>query len=443
MWSAAAARLLGVLALGLLLGLILDSVLAALLVSVLLYAAWQLVKLLRLDHWLRHRSLLDPPVLGGVWDDVITQIVRIYRRKRHHKQQLVQLLRELRDSTAAVPDGVVVLNASSEIIWFNPKAGQLLQLRRRQDTGIRIENLVRHPEFSRHLRSGNFALPLILRFSAVPEMFLSIHVLPYGSGQRLLLVRDITPQMKLEALRKDFVANASHELRSPLTVIAGYLETLGSDPTVAADLQAPLQEMRRQADRMTAIIHDLLELSRLEATDSEVAGAPIDVAALIAMLRKDVLARPQHPEVELDLDSPAQLKGEEPEIHSAFANLVDNAAKYTPASGRIGLRWWTDAAGGHFSVRDTGIGIAPKHLPRLTERFYRVDPGRSRATGGSGLGLAIVKHVLQRHGGSLEITSEEGRGSVFTCHFPPWRLANPVTAAQVRDDVRGYDPVKH
>jgi two-component system, OmpR family, phosphate regulon sensor histidine kinase PhoR len=239
--------------------------------------------------------------------------------------------------------------------------------------------------------------------------------------------------MRLEAVRRDFVANASHELRSPLTVISGYLETLSQDPALNADLQGPVAEMRRQAERMTGIIRDLLELSRLEETDEVVGGEPIDVPALLALLRKDTVARPVHPrEVRVRVESDAQLIGDEPEIHSAFSNLVDNAAKFTPAEGSLEMRWWVDDDGGHFAVSDTGMGIPAEHIPRLTERFYRVDAGRSRSTGGSGLGLAIVKHVLQRHGATLEVQSSLGSGSTFTCHFPPERiraLSRPVTTA--------------
>jgi two-component system phosphate regulon sensor histidine kinase PhoR len=233
-------------------------------------------------------------------------------------------------------------------------------------------------------------------------------------------------QQRLEAMRKDFVANASHELRSPLTVIAGYLETISQDEQLDPQLAGPVNEMRRQSTRMTAIIEDLLALSKLEAEGELVRGEPIDVPALLEHLRWDALARSANAlGVEVVCESPSWLVGDAAQIHSAFSNLADNAAKYTPAGGRVTLRWWQDGDGGHFSVQDTGIGIASEHLPRLTERFYRVDPGRSRATGGSGLGLAIVKHVLQRHGGSLEIASVEGRGSTFTCHFPQERLVPP------------------
>jgi two-component system phosphate regulon sensor histidine kinase PhoR len=309
-------------------------------------------------------------------------------------------------------------------VWFNRMAARLLNLRRTADLGLRIENLLRAPEFVRYLAGADYTNAVVLRTASGEDGFLSLQVAPYGDGQLLLLVRDVSRQMRLEAVRRDFVANASHELRSPLTVISGYLETLAQDPALDAELKGPVAEMRRQAERMTGIIRDLIELSRLEETDEIVGGTPVDVAALAAMLRKDVLARPSHPhEVQVRIDSNARLIGDEPEIHSAFSNLVDNAAKYTAPEGSIEIRWWVDEEGGHFCVSDTGMGIPAEHIPRLTERFYRVDASRSRATGGSGLGLAIVKHVLQRHGATLEVVSTLGAGSSFTCHFPAARVA--------------------
>jgi two-component system phosphate regulon sensor histidine kinase PhoR len=324
---------------------------------------------------------------------------------------------------------VVILNAQREIVWFNRMAARLLNLRRTADLGMRIENLLREPQFVRYLAGEDYSNPVVIRPATGEDCYLSMQVAPYGDGQLLLLVSDVSRQMRLEAVRRDFVANASHELRSPLTVISGYLETLGQDAALDADLQGPVAEMRRQAERMTAIIRDLLELSRLEESDEVVGGEPIDIAALLALLRKDVLARPAHPrDVRVRVDSQARLMGDEPEIHSAFSNLVDNAAKYTAVDGSIEMRWWVDEDGGHFAVSDTGMGIPPEHIPRLTERFYRVDAGRSRSTGGSGLGLAIVKHVLQRHGATLEVQSTLGAGSTFTCHFPVERIA-PVRAS--------------
>ena len=366
----------------------------------------------------------------GLWSDVVAQVVRLHRRKRFHKERLTRLFRELRRSTAAMPDGVVMLDPQGEIVWFNRKAGELLDLSRRADLGLRIDNLVRHPDFVQYLRGGPHSLPVIVRVDSPTERHLAFQLISYGEDQRLLMLRDVTREVRLEQMRKDFVANASHELRSPLTVVAGYLETFGGDPNLG-ELAAPIAEMRRQTDRMTRIIEDLLELSRFEANDAPIKGQPIDVGGMASLLRKDVLARPVHPrQVELVIDSQSCLVGDEAMVQSAFSNLVDNAAKYTPRKAACRSAGGPTSDGAHFSVRDTGLGISAEHIPRLTERFYRVDPGRSRETGGSGLGLAIVKHVLHRHGGRLEIESIEGRGSTFTCHFPPERvLENRVAAS--------------
>ena len=248
-----------------------------------------------------------------------------------------------------------------------------------------------------------------------------------GTAERqLLMVRDVSREQQLQSMRRDFVANASHELRSPLTVITGYLDALADDQKLDPTWSAPILEMRRQAERMSTIISDLLELSKLESGERPLDEEPIDIPGMLALLRKETLALEQRPhEVRLKLDSTEWLKGVESEVHSIVSNLLSNAVKYTPPQGEIELRWWTDEDGGHIAVRDTGVGIAPEHIPRLTERFYRVDSGRSRDLGGSGLGLAIVRHALQRHEGTLTIDSIEGRGSTFTCHFPPGRLMQP------------------
>jgi two-component system phosphate regulon sensor histidine kinase PhoR len=422
-------RILAVLALGAVLGWLAGSVWIGVSGALVLYLAWNLWQLRELHFWLQHRSVADPPDALGLWGDVVAQVVRLHRRKRFHKERLTRLFRELRRSTAAMPDGVIMLDPQGEIIWFNRKAGEMLDLSRRADLGLRVDNLVRHPDFVRYLRGGEYSAPVVVRPDVSSEKFIAFQLISYGEDQRLLMLRDVTREVRLEQMRKDFVANASHELRSPLTVVAGYLENFGADPGLS-ELSGPINEMRRQTDRMTRIIEDLLELSRFEANDAPIKGLPIDVAGMSSLLRKDVLARPGHPKtVELSIESGAQLIGEEAMVQSAFSNLVDNAAKYTPADGAMYIRWWVDDQGGHFSVRDTGPGISSEHLPRLTERFYRVDPGRSRETGGSGLGLAIVKHALHRHGARLEIDSSEGRGSTFTCHFPAERLLEQRAAA--------------
>ncbi len=430
MWTFALVRLAGMLLAGVLIGLIVSPVWLWVLGAACLYLAWQLLNLYRLDRWLRLRSQIDPPVIGGIWGDVIAQIIRLHRRKQYHKQRLVQLFRELRRSTAALPDGVIILSAQSEIVWFNRQAARLLDLKRPIDIGLRIDNLIRTPEFIHYLHGEDFALPLIIRPPVQLEMYLALQLVPYGEGQSLLLVRDVTRQMRLEAMRKDFVANASHELRTPLTVISGYLDTLADDPAIDQTWEGPIRDMRSQAQRMNAIIADLLELSRLEASDGDAPREPIDVPRMLERLYRDALARSERPrEVLLEVESANGLYGATHEIESAFTNLLVNGLKYTQADGTVRMRWWSDDDGAYFSVIDTGIGIPAEHIPRLTERFYRVDAGRSRGHGGSGLGLAIVKHALQRHDGWLDVQSVEGKGSAFTCHFPLQRVWRSVARA--------------
>jgi two-component system phosphate regulon sensor histidine kinase PhoR len=389
------------------------------------WLAYELRNLFRFEHWLRRRSTEPPPDMRGLWGEAIATTSRIYRRKVFHKRRVLLLLREFRRMTSAMPDGAILLGRNREILWFNRTAGRWLGLQRKVDYGIRIDNLVRHPEFVEYLDSRGTTMPPRIRLPMAGDRWLLVRlVTTNASGQQLLILRDVTSEARLESMRKDFVANASHELRSPLTVISGYLDALADEPALDSAWQEPVQEMRRQSERMRAIVQDLLDLSRLEARGGDAETTPVDVGGMLALIRKDALARPQRPStIELRLDSDSRLLGSESELHSIFANLVSNAVKYTPSEGRVDIRWWTDAKGGHVEVRDTGIGIPAEHVPRLTERFYRVDAGRSRRLGGSGLGLAIVKHALQRHGGRLDVQSIEGKGSTFTCHFPAARIS--------------------
>jgi two-component system phosphate regulon sensor histidine kinase PhoR len=308
-------------------------------------------------------------------------------------------------------------------VWFNRQAARLLGLKRPVDMGLRVDNLIRAPEFVHYLHGTEFSTPLVIRPPVRSELYLALQLVPYGAGQSLLLVRDVTRQMRLESMRKDFVANASHELRTPLTVISGYLDTLAEDGSIDQAWAGPIRDMRAQAQRMNAIIADLLVLSRLESTDGEAQREPIDVPRMLERMQRDAAAGGgAHRQVTLSLESSDGLFGAAHEIESAFTNLLVNGLKYSPAAGAVQMRWWADDEGAYFSVLDSGIGIPAEHIPRLTERFYRVDAGRSRDQGGSGLGLAIVKHALQRHGAWLEVQSTEGKGSVFTCHFPPQRI---------------------
>jgi two-component system, OmpR family, phosphate regulon sensor histidine kinase PhoR len=421
-WSFAIARLVGVLAIATAVGFVLGQIELTIVAVLAGYLALTFVRLYRLERWLRRRRTESPPDFQGVWGDIIALIMRIYRRKQFHKRRIVQLFREFRRMTSAMPDGVIVLGTDREILWFNRNAARLLRLRRKVDFGQRIDNLIRHPDFIRYVEIGDYSLPIIVRSSVDAELHLALQMVAYGS-QQLLLVRDVTRQVRLESMRKDFVANASHELRSPLTVITGYVDTLAEDPSMDPLWRGPLEEMRRQTERMRAVVDGLIELSRLESTSGEAGQDLVDVSGMLTLIRREVLGLERRPkEVTLELASDAKLLGSEPEIHSIFANLISNAVKYTPPEGRVDIAWWIDGEGAHFEVADTGVGIAPEHIPRLTERFYRVDPSRARATGGSGLGLSIVKHALQRHGATLTIESEEGVGSTFACHFPPRRV---------------------
>lgn len=424
-------RVLLVLGLSLLVGWILGHMGWWLAFGLGIYLFWQLRNLWELDRWVRFRSVLQPPDIGGPWGDVIAVIARIYRRKQFHKQRVANLLREFRRLTAGMPDGAALLGKHNELLWFNQKAERWLGLRRKRDVGIRIENLARYPAFVDYLEKGDYSHSITLLQPGPQQRWLSFHLVQAeGSVQKLLILRNVTKEVRIEAMRKDFVANASHELRSPLTVISGYLDALADDPELDAAWQAPISEMRRQSERMRSLIEQLLHLSRLENNAEATEDQCVDVPGLLALIRKDVMSLERRPnEITLTISDDVCLLGSETELQSVFANVISNAVKYTPAEGSIHIHWWRDAEGTHLSVRDTGIGIAAEHLPRLTERFYRVDEGRSRDMGGFGLGLSIVKHVLQRHDATLSIDSELGKGSTFTCHFPPERVTTRIYPA--------------
>lgn len=417
-------RLGSALAAALLAGLVFGQ-LAEILIAVLgAYLAIQIANLLRLDRWLRQRRTLPPPDISGPWGEVISTVSRIYRRKQFHKARVVRLLREFRRLTSAMPDGAILLGASNEIIWFNRNAAKWLGLRRKLDFGIRIENLLRDPYFIQYLNDSGSTPSVRIHEPVDSDRWLELHLVTTPSSeQKLLIVRDVTREVRIESMRRDFVANASHEMRSPLTVITGYLDALSEESELDPMWREPVQEMRRQSERMRAIINDLLELSKLEAGGTAAEDQDVDVGGMLALLRRDLLAQEHRPRtINLRTEADSHLRGAESELHSVFSNLLSNAVKYTPADGEVEIRWWVDDAGGHVAVKDTGIGIAPEHIPRLTERFYRVDAGRSRKIGGSGLGLAIVKHALQRHDATLVIDSIEGQGSTFTCNFPRARV---------------------
>jgi two-component system phosphate regulon sensor histidine kinase PhoR len=325
-----------------------------------------------------------------------------------------------------MPDGVIVLDADDHISWANATAERYFGLDARRDHGQPILNLVRNPDLVSYLKGGAYGQPLALRLARDEERVLSLRVVPYGQEEKLLLSRDITQWERLETMRRDFVANVSHELKTPLTVVSGFLETI-ADGNVRLEEprgQQVLALMRSQTDRMLRLIDDLLTLSALESSAQPAREAPIDVHQFLRAVADEARALSAGRQtIQLRLGPPATLWGDEHELRSAIVNLVSNAIRYTPQDGRIAIEWTErDGEGGWITVEDTGIGIEARHIPRLTERFYRVDTGRSRDTGGTGLGLAIVKHVLTRHEARLEIASEIGKGSRFAAAFPPRRV---------------------
>jgi two-component system phosphate regulon sensor histidine kinase PhoR len=393
-----------------------------------LYTAHVLRNLFLLDRVLQGEKRVPLFATRGLWPEIFARVDKIRAKARNRKKKYHRLLREVRESTGALSDGGIILNDEHEILWFNRAAGRLLGLDSATDIGHRIDNLLRHPDFVRYLaepQGEGIRVP-----SPVEEGgWLHLQIIPYGSNQRLAIVRDITRERDLERTRRDFVANASHELRSPLTVISGYLDTLAEDEEAPEAWRAPIAEMRRQAERMTRILRDLIELTRLESSEAKAGRDFVDVVSMLRAIQNDLQA-PGRPEVSLEIATDAALLGSESELHSIFFNLVSNAVRFTPPTGSVRVIWRLEGDRAVLEVVDTGIGIPEEQIPRITERFYRVDAGRSRATGGTGLGLAIVKHALQRHEGELEIRSKIGEGSSFVCRFPAARLALRSDAAR-------------
>ena len=415
-------RLLLLVSVCLLLGLITGEYAWALVIGLAGYLGWHLQQLLRLHKWLRTRQGDEAPPDGyGLWGEVFDSIYHLQRRDQKVRGRLQAVIDRVQESTAALKDAVIMLDRDGNLEWWNIAAEKLLGLKTPQDSGQQITNLVRDPRFIEYFENHNYNEPLELPSPVSDRLRLQFHITQYGNREHLMLVRDITRLFQLEQMRKDFVANVSHELRTPLTVISGYLETLLDNvEDVNPRWLRALQQMQQQGGRMQNLLNDLLLLAKLEATDYPSDNQPVAVDLLLLSIKNDAqaLSGERHHRISLEADPHLKLKGSETELRSAFSNLVFNAVKYTPDEGNIQIRWWGDEQGAHLSVQDSGLGIEAKHLPRLTERFYRVDSSRASNTGGTGLGLAIVKHVLLRHRARLDIASTLGKGSTFTCHFP-------------------------
>ena len=381
-------------------------------------------QLYRLGQWLQDARLETIPEAGGVWDEVFSRLYKMVKQHDQTRMELADELQHIEQATAALPEGVAILNEANRIEWCNPLAQQHFDLDVKHDLMQDITYLVRQPEFIEYLQESNFSEPLVMRPARHDDMLLSINLIPYGVNKRLLISRDVTQLERIEAMRRDFVANVSHELRTPLTVVNGYVENLRDMTDLTReDAQRALQRMTEQTKRMENLVTDLLTLSRLENDRSPLHEEGIDMSALLNEIYHDgqLLNGGVH-SVHLEILSDAKLLGNHDELRSAFGNLLSNAIRYTPAGGTISLRWAECDGQLVFSVQDSGIGVAAQHIPRLTERFYRVDHSRSRETGGTGLGLAIVKHVAMRHHAKIEVTSEEGKGSTFALVFPVRRV---------------------
>lgn len=438
LWLHTLIHIIGLLAAATGLGLWLGQPLLGFAIGAAIALTWQISQLRRLEHWLLQKDKEPLPPASGAWGAIYRQFGRVYRRGRKRKRKLSQVLKQFQKAIAALPDAAVILNDEGQTLWFNQAAARLLGLTGSQDIGLPITQLLRHPRFVAFITErGDVDNPAAVVHFPSPvdaNITLELRLVPYGKKQQLLLAADISELRRLEQMRRDFVANASHELRTPLTVIVGYLESL-QDSNPPEYWQQPLQTIRQQSGRMMRIIEDLLLLSRLENDNDQPASKPVNIGRMLGEIVEDAraLSAEQQHQIELRLETSSGLHGIAEELHSAFANLIFNAVRHTPAGSCITIRWYTDQAGIHVAVADDGPGIPAQHLPRLTERFYRVERSRQRVTQdgqrGTGLGLAIVKHVMQRHGGQLRIESEIGEGSCFYCDFPATREHRSVAPA--------------
>ena len=406
-------------------GLLTGLLLPCLLFGLLVYLGWHLYQLAGLTHLLEQDGFRQPRPTG-LWKDIVHTIQYLHVSHHNRSADLSNRLDRFRDTVNSLPDGVVILDPSGRVDWCNPAAGNLLGIEWPGSQGRLLTALAPDPMLAEYLDGGHFTLPQVITSPSNPAIILSIFItrLQHDAGRLMLVARDITRQYYLDIARRDFVANVSHELRTPLTVISGLAELLNTDELDSSRQKHSTGLILQQARRMNELVSDLLTLSRLETQQQPAADEHVPIAELLSTIIEEArtLSGPAQHVLQLDILSPNGLLGNTKELHTAFSNLVTNAIRHTPNQAEIRVRWQVDAAGAHLSVTDTGEGIAARHIPRLTERLYRVDASHSRDTGGTGLGLAIVKHILEHHEAELEIISTVGSGSTFSCHFPPARV---------------------
>ncbi|MFE8070526.1 phosphate regulon sensor histidine kinase PhoR [Marinobacteraceae bacterium S3BR75-40.1] len=427
-------RLLVIAFLGLLgFGLFIGHPAWTLIAGLLIYLFWTLRQVKRLHYWLAHPSAMEtPPESHGLWGDLFDGLYKLQQKHLQAQDRQRTLINRIQESTNALRDAVIMTDANGVLEWWNRSAEQLLGFRLETDQGQLIHNLVRQPEFKAYFEAKDYSQPLEMPSPAKPHLILQFQINLFGEDDRLITARDVTRLHQLEQMRRDFVSNVSHEMRTPLTVIAGYLETLIDH---ADDLpprwQKVFNTMSQQTNRLEVLLKDLILLSKLETGDELNAEDRVDVGPVLESVVQDArtLSGDREHRITLSLDAPTLILGNQNQLRSAFSNIVFNAVKYTPDHGEIQVRWWKDNKGVYLSVTDNGIGLDPIHIPRLTERFYRADPSRHKDTGGTGLGLAIVKHVLLHHDAKLDVKSAPGKGSTFTCCFPPERLLEATAEA--------------
>ncbi len=409
---------------GLIVGAVFGHALWGLLLSSLVYLGQLLYHLKRIVRWLSKGAVGAPPNVGGIAEYIGEQVYQRQRRNLKRRRRLAGMVSSFRDSMANIPDGLVLLNEQRKISWFNNAAREYLGLKYPADIDQRIDNLVRQPVFTDYILSADHTRTIEVHSPMSSASHQEMRVLPFGDTQQLLIVRDASLLHRLQKIRSDFVINASHELRTPLTVMRGYMEIVEDDENLPEDLQRPLKQVARQVARMDRLVNDLLELASLEREDARLNETLVDIPALIKGLMQEAyaLSSDNKHEFVLRIDQNLALLADKKAVLSAMSNLVFNAIHYTPAKGKITVSWGIHGDQACFLVEDNGPGIAEQHLSRLSERFYRVDVSRSRDSGGTGLGLSIVRHVMVSHGGELDIESELGVGSRFTCCFPGTRV---------------------
>ncbi|MGM0434288.1 MAG: phosphate regulon sensor histidine kinase PhoR [Pseudomonadota bacterium] len=410
----------------LLVGWLLGHPILMLALALAVYAGGMLHQLIRLHRWLeRSNQEAEPPEAPGLWGEVLDDIYRLQKRHLRARDRLQSMINRIRESTNALRDGVVMTDAAGAMEWWNQAAENLCGFNSSHDQGEYIHNLLRTPEFRNYFEAKAYAEPLEIESPARPRTRLQIEINLFGEDDRLITIKDVTRLYQLEKMRRDFVSNVSHEMRTPLTVLSGYLETLAEQSDrMPPGWQRPMNAMRHQANRMEALITDLLLLSRLETSDRNTGDAECRPGDLLRQIQQDAMALSgdQEHEIELRIGDNRSIRGDAEQLRSAFSNIIFNAVKYTPGGGHIRIDYSAGAEGITLSVTDDGPGIDPEHIPRLTERFYRADPSRSKETGGTGLGLAIVKHILYNHDGYLSIDSTPNSGSTFRCHLPANRI---------------------